>query len=111
MRLAGWLTPRPEQRKDSSLLPGGQSNTNQRMKNLIRSMRFFRPDYFRIILVQAFMVTGIAFNILKPWPLALIVDGVLGNKPLPKWMPAGWGNLDQAGQLAVLVFVLLGVHL
>jgi ATP-binding cassette subfamily B protein len=81
------------------------------MKNLIRSLRFFRPDCFRIILVQAFMLVGIAFNILKPWPLALIVDYVLGKKPFPKWMPAGWANLNQADQITMLVFVLLGVHL
>jgi len=35
------------------------------MNNLIRSLRFFSPDYFRIILVQALMFTGIAFNILN----------------------------------------------
>jgi ATP-binding cassette subfamily B protein len=82
-----------------------------RVKNLFRSLHFFRPDLARIMIVQALMLLGIGFNILKPWPLALIVDSVLGTKALPDWIPGDWQNLEPGTQLTVLVLILLAVHL
>ena len=41
------------------------------------------------------LMAGIAINLLKPWPLAVLVDSVLGSKPFPAWLPSQlrkWGQ-------------------
>jgi ATP-binding cassette subfamily B protein len=53
------------------------------MKLLLRAFSFFREDASRIFAVTVLLLGSIATSLLKPWPLALIVDSVLGNKPLP----------------------------
>ena len=37
--------------------------------------------------VLGLTLLSIALNVLKPWPLALIVDSVLGSKPFPQAVP------------------------
>ena len=51
------------------------------MKNLLRALQYFRHDGLRLFLVFILMLASIALNVLKPWPLAIIVDSVLGDKP------------------------------
>jgi hypothetical protein len=48
------------------------------MRDLIRALKFFRTDVVRIVGVLLLMLTSIGLNVLKPWPMALIVDCVLG---------------------------------
>jgi ATP-binding cassette subfamily B protein/subfamily B ATP-binding cassette protein MsbA len=67
------------------------------MKVLLRALRFFRPDAPRIAGVFALLLVSIGANLLKPWPLALIVDCFLGTRPLPEWLRA----LGEAGQNVV----------
>ncbi len=81
------------------------------MKHLIRALGFYRPDICRIVTVLALMLGSIGLNVLKPWPLALIVDCVLGQKAFPAWMPAFWTERSQGAQLGVLILLLLGLHL
>lgn len=56
------------------------------MKNLVRALRYFRHDGGRLALVFLLMVASVGLNVLKPWPLAIIVDSVLGDKPTPGWL-------------------------
>ncbi len=55
------------------------------MKNLLRALKYFQTDSVRLIAVFFLMLASIVLNILKPWPLAIIVDSILGGKPLPQW--------------------------
>ena len=79
------------------------------MKNLLRALQFFRPDLARLIVVLVLMLISTVANLIKPWPLALIVDSVLGDKTLPRpfssWF-AGWSKLDLLGLLALAIFLL-----
>jgi ATP-binding cassette subfamily B protein/subfamily B ATP-binding cassette protein MsbA len=79
------------------------------MKNLLRSLQFFRPDVARLLIVLVLMLISTAANLIKPWPLALIVDCVLGNNPFPRpfssWF-ASWSKLDLLGLLALAIFLL-----
>jgi len=81
------------------------------MRDLIRALRFFRPDIVRIVGVLALMMTSIGLNVLKPWPMALIVDCVLGQKGFPSWLPAAWTQQRQPQQLLALIILLLLLHL
>ena len=55
------------------------------------------------------MLLSTAASLLKPWPLALIVDSVLGNKPLPSALSwaAGW---QRSALLAALALALVGLY-
>ncbi len=57
------------------------------------------------------MLLGIALNLLKPWPLALLVDSILGSKPFPGWLPdevPAWGK---PSQLTAIIAASLALHL
>ena len=47
------------------------------MSTLRRALRFFRPDAPRLELVFLLLVLGAVASVLKPWPLAVIVDTLL----------------------------------
>ncbi len=46
------------------------------MTTLLRALRFFRPERARLIAVFALMLAGIGANLLKPWPVAGVVDAL-----------------------------------
>jgi ATP-binding cassette subfamily B protein len=56
-------------------------------------------------LVQVFLITG--FELLKPWPLQVVIDNVLGGKPLPL-APL---RSSQADLLLLSCLGIIGVHL
>jgi ATP-binding cassette subfamily B protein/subfamily B ATP-binding cassette protein MsbA len=65
---------------------------------------------FSLALVQVFLMAG--FNLLKPWPLQLVIDDVLGGKAAPVPVLAGLGSLALLAVACVgLVVVNLGAGL
>jgi ATP-binding cassette subfamily B protein len=80
------------------------------MTNLLRAMHFFRPDTVRIVSIVLLMIASIGLNVLKPWPLALIVDCVLGTKALPAIWPDSFGRWAPPTQILALIGCLLTVH-
>lgn len=76
-----------------------------------RAFRFFRPDRARIVFVFTLMLANIGLNLLKPWPLALIVDSVLGSRPVPAWIGSWAGGDCKACLLVVFSLLILGLHL
>ena len=59
------------------------------------------------------LLLSIGLNLLKPWPLALLVDSVLGSKPYPAWLPEGiqyWGHPAQITAIVAASLVLHLVH-
>jgi ATP-binding cassette, subfamily B, bacterial len=64
------------------------------MNNLRRALKFFRPDTGRIMFAVILLVLSTGVGLMKPWPLAFIVDSIIGDKPLPSWLnwTAGWGQ-------------------
>jgi ATP-binding cassette subfamily B protein/subfamily B ATP-binding cassette protein MsbA len=56
-------------------------------------------------LVQVFLITG--FELLKPWPLKVVIDNVLGGKPFPL---AALGS-SPADLLLLSCLGIVGVHL
>src|SRR5438067_739898 len=81
------------------------------MKNFLRALSYFRPDFARIALVVILLLISIGLNVLKPWPLAVIVDSILGHKPYPAWLPENVTHWSQPIQLAALIGALLMLHL
>jgi ATP-binding cassette subfamily B protein/subfamily B ATP-binding cassette protein MsbA len=82
-----------------------------RFRQLLRALGYFRPDAGRIALALGLLLLGIGLNLLKPWPLALLVDSILGSKPYPGWLPdevQAWG---QPAQLTAIIAASLALHL
>src|SRR5262249_41151956 len=46
----------------------------------LRTLLYFRPFAGQTVIAVFLMLTGIALNLLKPWPLKYIVDGVLSSE-------------------------------
>src|SRR5262245_50168015 len=80
------------------------------MRRLLRALKFFRPDTPRIAVVLVLMLISIGLNVLKPWPLALIVDTLLVGKPYPSWVPDRLSHYSGPVQLAVLIAGVLALH-
>ncbi|MGH7350557.1 MAG: hypothetical protein ACREI6_11090, partial [Candidatus Rokuibacteriota bacterium] len=83
----------------------------RRFRLLLRALGYFRPDAGRIALTLGLLLLGIGLNLLKPWPLALLVDSILGSKPFPGWLPdeaRAWGP---PAQITAIVAASLALHL
>ena len=81
------------------------------MKNLGRALQYFRPDAGRLIAVGLLLLLGIGASLLKPWPLALIVDSVLGDKAAPTWLQSLTAKSDKGTPLFILSLAVLLLHL
>jgi ATP-binding cassette subfamily B protein len=81
------------------------------MTGIRRAMNFFRPDSGRITFVLLLSLLSIGGNVLKPWPIALIVDGVLQGKEFPAWLTQ-WSNspTTPAGWILALTLALFAIH-
>jgi ATP-binding cassette subfamily B protein/subfamily B ATP-binding cassette protein MsbA len=66
---------------------------------------YLRPHRFRVALAlgQVFLMAG--FELLKPWPLQIVIDHVLGGRPLAFQAVAGWsaGALLAAACIGIVV--------
>jgi len=80
------------------------------MRDLRRALKYFRPDAPRIAGALGLMLASTALNVLKPWPLALIVDCVLDHKPPPHWF-GPTAIFNRAALLAGLSAALLLLYL
>ena len=79
------------------------------LSTLLRALQFFRPERARIVGVLALMLAGIGANLLKPWPMAVLVDCVLGSKALPTALQS-W-SVDKATLIALLAGATVLLHL
>src|SRR6202453_88374 len=77
-------------------------------KNFSRALGYFRPDAARVGCAFGLLLISVGFNVLKPWPLALIVDSVIGSKPLPRWLEplAAWPKPVLLAALSATIFWL-----
>src|SRR5215831_16573697 len=82
-----------------------------RLRLLVRAFGYFRPDGGRISLSVGLLLTGIAINLLKPWPLAILVDSVLGSKPYPSWLPGYLRDWTLPAQITAIIAASLVLQL
>ena len=71
------------------------------MKDLFRALKYFCPDATRVAGVFGLMLVSVGLNVLKPWPVAVLIDSVLGQKPWP-----GQSQPLAAGSKPLLVALL-----
>ena len=79
------------------------------MNNSRRVLQFFRPDAGLISIGFGLMLLSLVANLLKPWPLALVVDCLLEDRPWPGRLDAlfqGWPKPAVLGALAGAMVLL-----
>lgn len=70
---------------------------------LRQTLRYARP-YSHLVVSSLLMIGATSgLSLLAPWPLAMIVDSVLGSKPLPSLVPHFARTLDKGTLLVALV--------
>ena len=81
------------------------------MKHALRALQFFRSELDRMAVVLLLMLVSIGLNLLKPWPLALLIDSLFGTKALPAALQWLSGENDKLTLLLVLSLSTLALHL
>lgn len=82
------------------------------MDLLLRVLPYVRP-YSRLAVVSVCAtVASVGIGLLLPWPLKIVVDSVLGSRPLPAMLNDSFGGVDRVtllilAVLAGLTFTLL----
>ena len=70
------------------------------------TLSFLRPHRRRVALLAFLLLAEIALGALQPWPLAVVIDYVLVNNPLPEPF-ARWLAAIHGGDRFVLLIVLV----
>src|SRR5215510_1171951 len=86
------------------------SSSIGRLRLLVRAFGYFRPDAGRLGLSLGLLLAGIGVNLLKPWPLAILVDSVLGTKPYPSWLPSDVRAWTQPTQITAIIAASLVIY-
>jgi ATP-binding cassette, subfamily B, bacterial len=75
---------------------------------LKKILPYLRPYWWRVAwaLAQVFLIAG--FELLKPWPLQVVIDNVLGGKPFPV---AALASTSPTGLLLLAGLGIIAVHL
>jgi len=73
---------------------------------LSRLLPYARPHLWSIgwVLLQVLLMAG--FELLKPWPLQVVIDNVLGGKPIP----IAGSSSSRAGLLLLACIAIVFVH-
>jgi ATP-binding cassette subfamily B protein/subfamily B ATP-binding cassette protein MsbA len=56
------------------------------LRRQARLLRYARPHWRGLTLMLSAMLVDVALNLARPWPLALLIDNVLGPHPIPHWI-------------------------
>jgi ATP-binding cassette subfamily B protein/subfamily B ATP-binding cassette protein MsbA len=76
---------------------------------LSRVAGYLRPHRVRLAGGVGLTLAGVALELLKPLPLAVVLDTVLGGKPLPAWLQPWLSGLDPTTLLALAAAAIVGV--
>ncbi len=82
----------------------------EQWRHLIRVLRYFRPDIGRIALAFALLLLSTAANLLKPWPIAWVVDYLIEGKPWPAWLRPLVEGRDKAALVAAMALAVFAIH-
>jgi ATP-binding cassette subfamily B protein len=70
------------------------------------SLAFLKPYRLRVALLSVLLLSEIALGALQPWPLAIVIDYVLQQHPMPEPF-AGWLLAIHGGDRFILLIILV----
>jgi ATP-binding cassette subfamily B protein len=78
------------------------------LRRQMQLLAYARPQWRGLLVVLASMLANVAFELLKPWPLKLVIDNVLGGQATPGALTLLPGAEQPRG---LLVWVTIGTVL
>jgi ATP-binding cassette, subfamily B, bacterial len=79
---------------------------------LARVLLECRSCWPHLLGIAGLSILSLPLTLLYPLPLKIVVDSVLGSRPLPRWLAAAFSVLHRQGtSLEVAIAVLLGIAL
>jgi ATP-binding cassette subfamily B protein len=84
-----------------------QSTRGEMRRNARRTLHYARPYWTLVVCSGALVFLGAAASLLQPWPLKILVDNVLGDSPLPRFLDAWLGPIAD-DRHSLLVFAVVG---
>lgn len=78
------------------------------MSAVLRLLPYARRHWRPMAVVLATMGATVALEAIRPWPMKVLIDHVLGREPVPDWLRRLTGTGDGAG---LLVWVCVGTVL
>jgi ATP-binding cassette, subfamily B, bacterial len=80
------------------------------VKNWPRVLSYFRPELPRVLLAMFLMALSIGANLLKPWPVALIIDHIVAGRPPPNWLPEALRTVAVPALLGLAALAIFTLH-
>ena len=80
------------------------------MKNWSRVLSYFRPELPQVLLAMLLMALSIGANLLKPWPVALIIDHIVAGRPAPNWLPESLRTVTVPALLGLAALAIFVLH-
>ena len=81
----------------------------QMYKNEISPIRLLR-SYWKQLVIAAIAVVGVtAADLLQPWPLKVVLDYVIANRPMPKWLNSLTNLVFGGDRVSILNFAIIAV--
>ena len=71
------------------------------------TLSFLRPYRAKVGLLAVLLVSEIGLGALQPWPLAVVIDYVLGSRPFPTRVGPWLNALHASNRLGLLVLIVL----
>ena len=76
-----------------------------------RLLRYAKPHWRGLVVLVATMLANIGLDLLRPWPLKLLFDNVLGDHPIPDVLQALPGVDGPRGLLAWIAAATVAIFL
>jgi ATP-binding cassette subfamily B protein len=70
-------------------------------------LQYLRPYRSRVAVLSVLLVSEIVLGALQPWPLAVVIDYVLGSKPIPAAVAPWVATVTQGNRGVLLVVVVI----
>ena len=79
------------------------------MYNVFRLLQYARRQRVFFVLIPVLTMIAAGLSALQPWPMALLIDQVLGKRPLPKVLLASFEAVGLSPEpSALLVVIVIG---
>ena len=73
------------------------------LRRQLALLRYVRPYWRALLVVLATMLAEVGLQLLRPWPLKILVDNVLGGHPIPSGLSTVTGATTPSGLLPWVV--------
>jgi ATP-binding cassette subfamily B protein len=86
-----------------------ENKENNNGRRRISLVRLLAPHWKTLIIGFTAAIGSVLADILQPIPVKIVIDDVVGQKPMPYWMAQRLASLFGSGGNALLDFVVLAV--